>query len=215
MLLEQMHLVGDRRRCACSSMRKACLTYLTSTSRFELDSSERGCQIDAECCAGYIPQFAVSEHSDKSVCSRGQRPAKQGVGTINSLCNIFWFLLSALLLPFTSVLHCTALWLGFRSLSGRRARIYRRRRFKPKKNVFSGTWSALYLIMGFASWLVWRQGGLRIQAVPLCLYLLQLAVNLWAWPPIFVGGQRRRYAFVDSAGILHCSPHCKLMEYHL
>ena len=60
--------------------------------------------------------------------------------------------------------------------------------------------------MGFASWLVWRQGGLRVQAVPLCLYLLQLAVNLWAWPPIFVGGQRRRYAFVDSAGILHQPP---------
>ena len=54
--------------------------------------------------------------------------------------------------------------------------------------------------MGFASWLVWRQGGLRAQAVPLSLYLLQLAVNLWAWPPIFVGGQRRRYAVADSAG---------------
>ena len=95
-----------------------------------------------------------------------------------------------------------------RSVSGRRARLYRRRRFKPKKNVFSGTWSALYLVMGFASWLVWRQGGLRVQKVPLCLYLLQLAVNLWAWPPIFVGGQRRRYAFADSAGILHSNPHC-------
>ena len=115
----------------------------------------------------------------------------------------FSFVLFPLFLFSTLILHCIRLCLGFRSVSGRRARLYRRRRFKPKKNVFSGTWSALYLIMGFASWLVWRQGGLRVQAVPLCLYLLQLAVNLWAWPPIFVGGQRRRYAFADSAGILH------------
>ncbi len=54
--------------------------------------------------------------------------------------------------------------------------------------------------MGLASWLVWRQGGLRTQALPLCLYILQLGVNLFAWPPIFVGGQRRRYAVADSAG---------------
>ena len=47
-----------------------------------------------------------------------------------------------------------------------------------------------------------------MQTVPLCLYLLQLAVNLWAWPPIFVGGPRRRYAFADSAGILYSNLHC-------
>lgn len=87
-----------------------------------------------------------------------------------------------------------------RSVSGRRGRLYRRRRFKPKKNIFGGAWAAIYLIMGLASWLVWRQGGLRTQAVPLCLYLLQLGVNLFAWPPMFVGGQRRRYAVADSAG---------------
>ncbi|KAL3136999.1 hypothetical protein ABBQ32_006591 [Trebouxia sp. C0010 RCD-2024] len=59
--------------------------------------------------------------------------------------------------------------------------------------------------MGFAAWLVWRQGGLRVQAAALCLYLLQLAVNLWAWPPIFVGGPRRRYAVADSAALLGVS----------
>ena len=84
--------------------------------------------------------------------------------------------------------------------SGRRGRLARRRRFKPKKNIFGGAWAAIYLIMGLASWLVWRQGGLRAQALPLCLYMCQLGVNLFAWPPIFVGEQRRRYAVADSAG---------------
>lgn len=116
----------------------------------------------------------------------------------------FVALLAAVLHAVSCILFC----MGFRSLSGRRGRLYRRRRFKPKKNVFSGIWSALYLIMGFAAWLVWRQGGLRVQAAALCLYLLQLAVNLWAWPPIFVGGPRRRYAVADSAGIRHATAPC-------
>lgn len=98
--------------------------------------------------------------------------------------------------------------------TGRRGRLQRRRRFKPKKNIFGGAWAAIYLIMGLASWLVWRQGGLRTQALPLCLYILQLGVNLFAWPPIFVGGQRRRYAVADSAGqnpldALPAPPVCK------
>ena len=54
--------------------------------------------------------------------------------------------------------------------------------------------------MGLASWLVWRQGGLRAQIVPLCVYLMQLGVNLFAWPPIFVGASRRRYAVADALG---------------
>ncbi|KAL0033215.1 hypothetical protein WJX79_009992 [Trebouxia sp. C0005] len=89
--------------------------------------------------------------------------------------------------------------------TGRRGRLQRRRRFKPKKNIFGGAWAAIYLIMGLASWLVWRQGGLRTQALPLSLYILQLGVNLFAWPPIFVGGQRRRYAVADSAALLGVS----------
>lgn len=36
--------------------------------------------------------------------------------------------------------------------------------------------------------------------VPLCAYLLQLGVNLFAWPPIFVGASRRRYAVADALG---------------
>ena len=86
-----------------------------------------------------------------------------------------------------------------RSGGGHRGR-FRKRRFKPEKNIFGGAWAAIYLVMGLASWLVWRQGGLWAQFTPLCLYLCQLGVNLFAWPPIFVGAGRRRYAVADSAG---------------
>lgn len=115
----------------------------------------------------------------------------------------------ALSIPFLSTVAKTHLAgasdLSSRGPSGRRGKLQRRRRFKPKKNIFGGAWAAIYLIMGLASWLVWRQGGLWAQATPLCLYLLQLGVNLFAWPPIFVGGHRRRYAVADSAALLGVS----------
>ena len=52
----------------------------------------------------------------------------------------------------------------------------------PPPWLFGPVWTALYAMMGFAAWLVWRRGGLRAQAGPLTWYLLQLVVNaLWSW----------------------------------
>ena len=93
MLLEQMHLVNVGYRCACSSIRKTCLTYVINSAGVTLDSSERGSRSGCYCCAGYFPQHTFPEHSDQNACSRSQRPANQGVGTINS--TFFPFLLSA------------------------------------------------------------------------------------------------------------------------
>lgn len=41
-----------------------------------------------------------------------------------------------------------------------------------------------YCVMGYASYLVWKQGGLEVQKRPLTFYGLQLAFNL-AWPVTF------------------------------
>jgi translocator protein len=55
--------------------------------------------------------------------------------------------------------------------------------FNPPGWVFGPVWTALYAMMGFSAWLVWRRGNARR---PLTLWLLQLALNA-AWTPVFFG----------------------------
>jgi tryptophan-rich sensory protein len=43
-------------------------------------------------------------------------------------------------------------------------------------------WTALYLMMAVAAWLVWRRTGLA--SVPIALFLIQLLLNV-AWSGIF------------------------------
>ena len=50
----------------------------------------------------------------------------------------------------------------------------------PPAWVFGPVWSALYMLMGIAAWLVWRSPGPR--RVALGLFGAQLAANaLWSW----------------------------------
>ena len=66
----------------------------------------------------------------------------------------------------------------------------------PPSSVFGPVWTILYLLMGIAAWLVWRQGGFRAARSALTLYLVQLAVNaLWSW--LFFGWHRGALAFAD------------------
>ena len=58
--------------------------------------------------------------------------------------------------------------------------------WSPPAWVFGPVWTALYLMMAVAAWLVWRQDGWRAQRAPLSLYLLQLALNA-LWTPVFFG----------------------------
>ena len=52
----------------------------------------------------------------------------------------------------------------------------------PPAWVFGPAWTVLYLLMGIAAWLVWREGGFRRRGLALTLFLVQLAVNaLWTW----------------------------------
>jgi translocator protein len=52
----------------------------------------------------------------------------------------------------------------------------------PPASVFGPVWTALYVLMGVAAWVVWRVGGFRAARTALSVFLVQLAVNaLWSW----------------------------------
>lgn len=55
--------------------------------------------------------------------------------------------------------------------------------------MFPVAWSALYLAMAVAGWLVWRSIGLGGGVTPLALWLLQLVLNAF-WSPVFFGLHR-------------------------
>jgi len=58
--------------------------------------------------------------------------------------------------------------------------------WSPPDRVFGPVWTALYLMMACAAWLVWLKAGLSGGRVPLTLFLVQLVLNA-AWSPVFFG----------------------------
>lgn len=74
--------------------------------------------------------------------------------------------------------------------------------FAPPDWVFGPVWTLLYLMMGTASWLVWRAGADRPEVrSALILYLLQLGLNLaWSW--LFFGLHRPGLALIEILALL-------------
>jgi tryptophan-rich sensory protein len=66
----------------------------------------------------------------------------------------------------------------------------------PPDWVFAPVWTALYLLMAAAAWLVWRRHGVSGAGLALGLFLLQLVHNaLWPW--LFFGEHRLGLAFLE------------------
>lgn len=52
----------------------------------------------------------------------------------------------------------------------------------PPGWLFAPVWTALYLLMAIAAWLVWRGHGFRRAGGALTLFVVQLAANaVWTW----------------------------------
>jgi translocator protein len=52
----------------------------------------------------------------------------------------------------------------------------------PPGALFGPVWTVLYLLMGIAAWLVWRDRGFRGARLALGLFAAQLVLNaLWTW----------------------------------
>ena len=75
--------------------------------------------------------------------------------------------------------------------------------WNPPAWVFGPVWSALYLSMAVAAWMVWRERGFSAAIVPLSLFALQLALNC-AWSGLFFALRRPWLAFADIA-LLWCA----------
>jgi translocator protein len=68
----------------------------------------------------------------------------------------------------------------------------------PPPAVFGPAWAVLYLLMGIAAWLVWREGLTRQTVIALGLFAAQLALN-FAWSLIFFGQHRLGAALLEIA----------------
>jgi benzodiazapine receptor len=56
----------------------------------------------------------------------------------------------------------------------------------PPQNWFAPVWTALYVSMGIAAWLIWRERYHRGRSAALAAYAVQLLLNA-LWPPLFFG----------------------------
>lgn len=75
-------------------------------------------------------------------------------------------------------------------------RALRKPYWTPPNWAFGPVWTALYLSMGVAAWLVWRRDGFSHAKLPLMLFLIQLALNV-AWSGIFFGLRLVGVAFLE------------------
>jgi translocator protein len=71
----------------------------------------------------------------------------------------------------------------------------------PPAWVFGPVWSTLYLLMGTAAWLVWRQRSAEDVTIALALFFTQLALNA-IWSFVFFGLRRPGLALLEILALL-------------
>ncbi len=71
----------------------------------------------------------------------------------------------------------------------------------PPGWVFGPAWTTLYLLMGTAAWLVWRQRSASDVTLALALFFAQLALNA-TWSFVFFGMRRPGLALLEILVLL-------------
>jgi tryptophan-rich sensory protein len=94
---------------------------------------------------------------------------------------------------------CAALaagWIGSRFLPGEWYAALAKPAWTPPDAVFGPVWTTLYVLMGIAAWLVWREVGFSGARTALVLFILQLGLNaLWSY--LFFGAHQPMIAFFE------------------
>ncbi len=104
-----------------------------------------------------------------------------------------WLVLALLLLI---CLGTAGLGAAFTNLSvGDWYRTLKKPSWNPPNAVFGPVWTALYIAMAAAAWLVWRTGP-PDRGRALAIFGIQLALNL-AWSALFFGLRKPGLALVD------------------
>ena len=71
----------------------------------------------------------------------------------------------------------------------------------PPASAFGPVWSVLYLLMGIAAWLVWRERDASNLVAALTLFMAQLCANaLWSW--LFFAWRNGALAFAEVLGLV-------------
>ena len=77
-----------------------------------------------------------------------------------------------------------------------------RSQWAPPGSVFGPVWTTLYILMGIAAWLVWRErpaegtAAAKARSAGLALFVAQLALNaLWTW--LFFHWRQGSWAFAE------------------
>jgi tryptophan-rich sensory protein len=70
--------------------------------------------------------------------------------------------------------------------------------WNPPAWIFGPVWTALYVAMGVAAWLVWRRAGFANARAALAVFGIQLVLNL-AWSFLFFGAKSPVAGVVDIA----------------
>lgn len=96
-----------------------------------------------------------------------------------------------------------AAWIGSRFMPGEWYASLAKPSWNPPSSVFGPVWTILYLLMGVAAWMVWREAGFSGARRALTLFIVQLVLNaLWSY--LFFGLQQPMVAFIEII-VLWCA----------